>query len=282
MKIAVCISGHLRNYEETAERLLENFAEFESDIFICTWNYDNINGRPVQEENVVKNYSPKSFKIELYEELHFLHYEKYQKIKPYKKFDATWHKNREGDASYNQFYLIRKCNDIKRKYEREHKIKYDVVFRIRPDIQIQNFRPQTIENNSIYFPYNCFHQNMTDAAFYGSSEAMDQATMCYDLVDFYLFNHRIKWINEFIFDFHLKFMNLNKITDGFIFRFSDHADMLSKNIENDFLDPETAARLFSRHDSYFIFEKLRNQEITKETAIKELEKLELKTKKQFI
>lgn len=205
MKIAFCISGHLRNYK----RLRDNFYEFKRfieqfgtvDVFITTYNQRNTaNSWSVQhglnEENshneiitydmVKEHYATDNIEILDYS---FLDSNfsplKYTNI-TYKTFN--WQLDSSiGNPAYGihnniihstkMFYLIHRCNVQKLYLEYKNNIEYDFVFRIRPDLQ---FFPQAyssllrldqLDRTKIYIPDGHI---WTDQFAYGSSTLMNK------------------------------------------------------------------------------------------------------------
>jgi hypothetical protein len=96
----------------------------------------------------------------------------------------------------NQYFVGEECNKLKQKYEQENNFKYDVVFRVRPDLFISWVDHHAPENNKKWWDYflrtgdwelrgrdNQIHVSYIDVLqgqlrigdnyYYGSSEAID-------------------------------------------------------------------------------------------------------------
>jgi hypothetical protein len=205
MKIAFCISGHLRNYK----RLKENFYEFKRfieqfgsiDTFVTTYNNRNTtNSWSVQHglnetdshkdtitsDMVKEHYQTNNIEILDY---NFLDSE----FSPLKYTNITckqfhWQINSNiGNSSYGihnniinstrMFYLIYRCNLQKLYLEYTTNEKYDFVFRMRPDMQ---FFPQVygillrldqLDRTKIYIPDGHI---WTDQFSYGPSDLMNK------------------------------------------------------------------------------------------------------------
>jgi hypothetical protein len=206
MKIAFCISGHLRNYK----RLKENFYEFKRfieqfgsvDTFVTTYNNRNTtNSWSVQHglnetdshndiislEMVKEHYQTNN--VEIIDD-QFLSSSfsplKYTNI-TYKSF--RWELDPSmGNSSYGihnniinstkMFYLIYRCNMQKLYQEYHTNTEYDFVFRMRPDMQFFHqayshlLRLDQLDKTKIHVPEG--HWAWTDQFAYGSSTLMNK------------------------------------------------------------------------------------------------------------
>jgi len=143
MKIAILISGHLRNYEtcyyNLKLNLLDLLQEYEIDIFFHTWdtvNYtikDKINKEEVKK--IIELFNPK--KCEFEDDLTFRN-----KIILNDKFNNLnllkyCYNNNEIEfikSQVNSFYGRYKTNLLKQEYESENNITYDFVISTRFDV----------------------------------------------------------------------------------------------------------------------------------------------------
>lgn len=167
MRIAVCISGMMRNFEEPLIKMnFEKYVDILSpDIFVSTWG-------DFDEDIIHKNYNNVKYcQIENYQK--WLE-EQEDEILKYANMPMQ---NGVNPTSYPQLYKIFTCNELKKKYENENNFKYDVVIRVRPDtlfvdhFNFDNLQPMTITNINfgvIYYP-----ERIYDIFFYGDSESMD-------------------------------------------------------------------------------------------------------------
>jgi hypothetical protein len=132
MKIAICISGQIReNFSEFIEKL-EKFVinNYNCDIFLCT---DSIYKEKLTNKDIFTDIKFIDFNDDLY--------------KKYKLASLSM-----GYASY--FYKIHKCNKLLQKYKKHNNVDYDLVLHLRPDLIINekiNFRK--IDKNTIYGPW---------------------------------------------------------------------------------------------------------------------------------
>jgi hypothetical protein len=219
MKMAICIAGHQRlSNKSAAERLMYEVSkwDFETDIFVAAWDAMDVSSEQSADALLLqKIYNPRRLNLEKFGMIHENHKFKYHFIRKHKEFEAMWYKNRQGDDSYSMFYIIKKCNEIKRIYELENNFRYDIVVRIRPDLSPLNFceiPKETMQPNTIWFPVNGFNVNgfnMTDNVFFGDSETMDRVCNCYDFMDMYLLREKCVWMNECVLVHHLNKLKID-------------------------------------------------------------------------
>lgn len=153
MKIALCVSGHLRNCDKTSTSFhwfrekLNTFAT--TDTFVCTWDKRNtinswsgnkgfINEKTkndeICEQYVCETYRTKNviiFNQDFYNsEFSPLNY----KDLTDKKYDYDEHGGNENVVyTSNAFFLMYNVNTLKKIKEFQTGEKYDLVIRIRPD-----------------------------------------------------------------------------------------------------------------------------------------------------
>lgn len=124
MKIALCLSGGLRNFKDThysfEECLLQN-----NNVDVFFYGPENKEGIFQNEKDLNELFKPKKHVIN----------------------NSAYYNTIERPSgvpdSFLGFYNILKCNDLKIQYELEHNFEYDVVIRSRTDYFW--FRPLTDE-----------------------------------------------------------------------------------------------------------------------------------------
>jgi len=174
VRIAILLSGYLRVYENILKfintQIKPNFIE--CDVFLhITKNeneedkYFNLIDEDLDIKKLVSEINPKLIIIESNE--NFLD-------------DPIQ------NSAVNQWFKLYKLNQIKKTYETLYNKKYDLVFRLRPDLDIKNtkFFNLKLESNVIYIPIdskidkNKLHRltdkYVCDAMAFGSSEIMDR------------------------------------------------------------------------------------------------------------
>jgi len=204
MRIAFCISGHLRDYKS----LTDNFFEFKTfcekfgtvDTFIATW--DKISTKyswsaahnltlhkntetKVRYQDISDHYKTKDviiFDDEFYSSdrspLKYQHFTKHQ---------YNWdHRGISNNVihSTRMFFLIHQANVLKLNKEYSNNIKYDLVIRLRPDMLFHKHLYESIDFNKILHtnkifivPHSMPHKNhisYCDRFIIGSSNLMDK------------------------------------------------------------------------------------------------------------
>jgi hypothetical protein len=236
MKIAFCISGHLRNYL----RLKDNFYEFKNfikqygdvDTFVTTYNNRNApNSWSVQHGLNEENSHNDTITIDMVKDhydtqnVEILNYYFYDSnFSPLKYTNITdkiynWKPRPDvGNASYaihndvlistRMFYLIYRANIQKLESEFKNNSEYDIVFRMRPDMQYfpqiytNQLRLNLIDLNKIYIPDGHI---WTDQFGYGSSLLMNKYANTYlrvsSIHDKEIFGDPETVMNECLLDF---------------------------------------------------------------------------------
>jgi len=210
MKIAFCLSAHLRNFKEVCPNFIENvcnpFKPYgDVDVFIHTWDklgpkyswhthhsgtggLDEIDVIP---EEVIALYNPKGLVIENFE-----------RIKSQLLLSNFTTKIPGTPAIYSpdgvcsttvSFYKTWACNQLKKTVEMIEGFQYDIVCRVRPDIYYGKLIPQSFNfnKNTLYLPE--FHDPLAcDLFAISNSSLMDKYSDC--------FSHLSKIYNENDFD----------------------------------------------------------------------------------
>lgn len=219
MKIALCLSGLVRNYHECKESHIYFFIEkLNADVFIHTWSkvgssqlphwYNDgytlekhresiKNQQDTNGQQIVEVYSPKNIEIE-YPDIDYF----------YQNFNYQTSTNEKYYYFFNTImmhYSIKKSNNLRKTYEKIHNFKYDIVIRCRfdlffekADLSFKNLK-DCIENDTIYLPPNentdnIFNENMkimlenigpsympNDQFAYSNAEAMDYYCSVFDI-----------------------------------------------------------------------------------------------------
>jgi hypothetical protein len=216
MKLAICLSGMPRHFEECFESIKENIIDlYDTDIFIDVWDdkiLDDINHtnpqsgvRPIKNHkniNLIYDlYKPKIYKIENYDENRretFINL-----IPQFNKIDIR------SSRFYSSYYKIFSCKDLKASYEKIHNFKYDICMRIRLDCFILNkfIIPNTIKDNEVFMPFFANQGGVNDQIWYANSETYDKICDLY-----YNIHHLSQYLNnspENILNIYLRLMNIN-------------------------------------------------------------------------
>lgn len=203
MKVALCLSGHIRNLEDNYPSIKKHILDkFNTDVFIHTWDtygwraegndyvleqdgfkgFDYYSGI-IDKEKIEKLFRPKKFVIEKYETLENLFFEKSEKYR-----DQLKYPDKDRPINFvSMWYKIFKCNELKKDFELENNFTYDIVIRSRPDL----FYFETVLDENIlktykkalFVPTIESHGGASDIFALGSSKVIDIASSVYNELD---------------------------------------------------------------------------------------------------
>lgn len=174
MRVALCISGSIRNFKDTffsfKEFILDNF---NVDTFI--YSPENKQGKEQNLKDVHDLYNPIQAVI--------------TSTDFYKTLPCKYDVPNIYYMSYNTYM----CNKLKKDYENKNNLIYDLVIRARPDyFWFRTFSPDELElaKNNILIPKEWafkIHDNCArcDMLAIGNSELMDVYSALYENIDKY-------------------------------------------------------------------------------------------------
>ena len=212
MKIAVLVSGMLRTFEETYPRLKKYIIDdLKPDIFF--YGYPNKKGIKYCENKIKELWNPKDYKIVEYTD--FLRREIC--------FDENkYEKNKRPETKVNNVlsaaYTLKKCNDLRLKYQKDNNIDYDIVLRIRPDYyfinHINQSQLESAKKGEILIPNEWDFKEVhplavSDGIALSNNFSMNKYCELYNYIDNY-FDEGISFHPETYFGFHIDRMNLNR------------------------------------------------------------------------
>lgn len=124
-KIALCLSGFPRNYKNTFPYLKKHFLDLNDvDVF-----FEGLNQKiGVIDQQVIDLYRPKKYNFSDYDQNRIDTVNREYGNYPIQN-NCGAHENK----LKSQFYNVNKSNLLRIAYEQENNIKYDIVFRCRPD-----------------------------------------------------------------------------------------------------------------------------------------------------
>tara|TARA_R110000765_G_scaffold395112_1_gene488814 strand:- start:19 stop:762 length:744 start_codon:yes stop_codon:yes gene_type:complete len=208
MRVAICLSGELRNYKDTFPYFKKYIMDvLNPDIFIYT------NGN----EDFLNNYNAKSISIQEgsvdlnhgYRQVH----------------DST-----SVISVLNQQHKIESCNKLKIEYENEHDFKYDIVIRCRLDsFFTRPFSSEELQPNKdvILVPWGWDFKGVspyseTDIFALGDSETMNKYSSSYSNIPNYI--NQIVFHSETLIGYNLYKQGVKTKTYqiNFIFSFPEH------------------------------------------------------------
>lgn len=185
-KVALCLSGYLRNFDKTFEKLNNNLLRsINPDVFIHTWDYL---GSPLRGfDQMLINVSTQS----ALQRINKLYKPRRLVIEPAIKFPTIplMHERnferRDVNGVLSMFYKIRTCNQIKQDYENQHNFKYDCVIRARSDLLFMSpfYITPSLAPDKIYIPHGYDYEGINDQVAYGSSDLMDKYSTTFDNIN---------------------------------------------------------------------------------------------------
>ncbi len=152
-KIAVCISGHLRTFEQTYQSFYNNIIKNNAnncDVFIHTWetigskdskmgsDAPSTNIFTVEKLNEINHiYNPKAIEIENYNIYNTL-IASMNKSARLSEQDRNFLHNRNLISYSSMLYSMNKVKKLLEKYEEDNRLQYDMIIRLRPDTLFSN------------------------------------------------------------------------------------------------------------------------------------------------
>ena len=203
MKVAICISGHLRTFDKCIKNIRENIFNpikeaFDTSIFLSTWN-DNIDLSFIKDDNI-KIHIEDFFTFNLGS----MNYLKFPNL----CCSTTC------DNAASMWYKCKKVFDMVDE-------KYDIIIRIRPDIIYENkidinLIKESVNNNKIYMSkspgwYLEVTKGMLDPFLFGNFKLMSNVMNIYDNIPNYIKDDSIPHtIEGFLYE-STKNINLERI-----------------------------------------------------------------------
>lgn len=219
MKVAICLSGHLRKFEQTFPSLSGHLMRsHDCDVFISTWDkmgYHSALKRDSTADDTARYlprveqlYRPKKMVVE---NSSFVEELKRQGDR-YAPHLRTVPKHVGHMAS--MFYKIYAANELRKRYEIEADVQYDWIVRCRPDLLFHGLTslPTDKRPGVVYVPS---HQNspgwVSDQFAIADSNEMDLYCSFFFSMEEY-FSARNEYYPEKFMDWNLKKRNLTPVS----------------------------------------------------------------------
>lgn len=271
MKIAVQFFGHLRTYEKCANSIKKHLlALYDCDVFMHTWSEtDHHTQTWHKQDNVSSKVDGKAI-----EKLKFLY-----DLKDIVVEEQTETKNdtlipcqhNHGKSLISKsgigfmLYSKQKVNELRKKYQKRHNVKYDYVLMVRPDIKLnRDFILNAVDSeintqqpriarycacsvhNSLDFPI--IGDTASDIIYFARPEIIDKTIDILNKID--LEKHKNDmWNPESLFNQELEshgisslFINYQGKTDWEIVRKSN-----KRNLRKSYIDLKIRKNLFYLH-----------------------------------
>lgn len=245
MRVAWCLSGHLREFDKMSRYHSWFMRSMQPDCFLATW--DNLDvGKSERSllDNALGLLSPVSHRVFCYDVVYGAHKRKYEIVRGKRPYDGWFHKNQTGADHYNLLFMIKSADELRQEYEVRNGFKYDIVIRSRPDACMFNMPMVAPPEGTIMFPKNSFHNGIHDTCFYGRPDSMAVMCSCYDILDFYLLTSGVKWISEWVLEHHYRSRGLARGDSQFFYRLCDLPSRILNHMDDGTFNLETATRIF--------------------------------------
>lgn len=132
-KIALCISGYLRTFEECYPSIFKNIIE-DNDVDIFIHTYDKIGNSSGWRSPMDLSEDINMKFLESIPNLKMIAIQKFEDIKyQFEKFRKYQPHITNINVIACIFYKIYQCNELRKQYELENNIKYDLIIRTRGD-----------------------------------------------------------------------------------------------------------------------------------------------------
>lgn len=189
VKTALCISGHLRTFEDNYQSVKSHILDkLDCDVFIHTWDIMGLSYRFTDAslyaietqrlaERIKQLYNPKKMVMETT-----------QTFKATPLMHARQLDHRDIPGILSMYYKIEACNKLKQEYEKENNFKYNCAIRFRGDLYMESDLPiDNITNlNYLFIPLFGNFGGVCDQFAYGSSEIMDVYSSLYSNINKYM------------------------------------------------------------------------------------------------
>lgn len=225
MKLALCISGLMRTYKETANSVLRHICQlYDTDIFVSTWN---ILGKSVSKfsrtptDDVVNNIAIYRTYGNRVRGVIIDDYASYKGVNglTWQKAKYEWGKanNLEGicrvEHLFAMCYKIKQCNELKNVYAASQHVHYDCVMRCRADMLFnRNIKILEVKPNTIYTPSIYTWDKVNDQFAYGDTKVMDTYSSMHDYIEEY---DKLDGMNitcpEYLLQHHLREQHIDQV-----------------------------------------------------------------------
>jgi len=197
MKAAICVSGQPRFFKKGLKQIkqfiIDHNPDIDFDFFLHAWhakdNYDASNWASSQIEpppenyidDLKKLYNPKSLMVE--DQIEFTLPRAYDRA------------HTKEHIPYSMFYSVMQSSNLKSAYEKNYNFKYDWVFRIRYDFNLETYiNLKSLDSDKVYLPDNIQVAtpkivSANDMFAFSNSDNMDIYGDTYNQIDKLYLNH---------------------------------------------------------------------------------------------
>ena len=192
MKVALVLSGLSRTLSYSWLFIDKYIATpLKADIFLHTWDIDHNSTRGLAKGNTSLNprFNAPSVSRETSKEDYIVNEANPTSyvIEPFESFSLK----KEAHSTFAMYYGIQKANLLRKQYEKDNGISYDLIIRARLDTFFENTIPnedieEALSQNILFVGCNCPqevypHRETTDVFAFGNSSVMDIYSDTFDL-----------------------------------------------------------------------------------------------------
>ena len=194
MKVAVCLCGYIRTWEHTKRNFMKIFCkDVEVDLFVHTYfqNYYEYSSRKenviYSEEEIIDMFDGMNLKDIIIEDRNIIlpgiikDSDKYKDIKNFSNTirdssDPNSQSLDNGVRIYDQFRKIELCNNLRKEYEKENNVEYDIVVKTRFDIlYFRSPNWESLKDGQLHTEKGTTAGYPPDGVIFGTPEVMDKA-----------------------------------------------------------------------------------------------------------
>ena len=186
LNIALCFSGHIRTFNECYNNIDNNIIKIirkyniNTHLFLSTWNDNDNDINNMKYINIFNDINIENAKTEYFIENY--------KNDNWKKFTGLSNKFTFPNC-VSMLYKIHDSFVLMKNYSSKYNIKYDIIFRLRPDICYNNkfdisLIKYSLLNDVLLFPfphgkYSSATKNIMDHYFFGNYDTMEKIMTSY-------------------------------------------------------------------------------------------------------
>ena len=206
MKIALCISGQMRNFRGNFSRFYRTVIEpTDPDIFIDTWSdagSSTVNRDQdaaeyadclISKETLEEYYHPVCVRVEDFKDTYLDKLDGVALPSELKQFVPR------SKGTLPMYYKMYRCDMLRQEYEQKHGFKYDLVIRARADMFLDEVLDleKLKKHNAIYRVkprgYEVYPSFVWDVFFIGNSEVMSNVCGAWGSLESYWREARLIW-----------------------------------------------------------------------------------------
>lgn len=213
MKSCLILAGRIDTFEDVYSYLKSNLIDkLNPDIFFH--GYPNKKGLEYCKDKIIELWNPKKYS--------FIEYNEITRKNIHPNYGKFLNKRNETtpETWLSGIFNIKKANELKNSYEKDHNFKYDICIKSRTDAiwydtpSNEELQLSKLENNILIptaWDFKCVNtDSVSDVVAICNSKTMDVYSSLYDYIDYYYDEYNF-FHPETLLGLHLKKHNLNRI-----------------------------------------------------------------------